>query len=586
VPFGEVIFSPMTLALFCCQSNHLHHSSSPTMLFSISSTGWPSRLLFPLACPLLPLLRLLPTPAGARFYPPSRLTTSLVTPTSRRPINRHGLLSRRTYIPQQASHIKPTIEKIKAWNEDTLLGWIQQYRPGLLRGDNLEKFKTASIRGGYFVKQAGNVEFFKNECNLPIEISGELADMARENVSIPRGHQANNLAGLSKVYVEDAFQSGIRYSPPDPLVATTGIKWVYQPPPDLYEVLATNVLDHYTHYKRNEMDKTYIPTYFFLGGAGTGKSRHASEFASSVRKAIMLRTQEPLYDELTQRLEKAFVFHVSFENGTPLLEEESNLWNAVGARMLHQLQYLGDINKRYIADLRTVFRLVAAAENVDLYDDFTGTLVVDRIQKAFTGPDDGINKQGAVYRLLGQIGDLGLMSQRGKAPFIAACVTGTCFGLVPEFLADTHRKRVYLPLNRLNAPKWKKDNSLVLDNSLINRLLVNDVGGHARAIELIVDLLDEYRKKNIQPNIADLADGVYLKLMDCYGEAVSMLHRHAFTVVQCALSRQQIYLGDTIPGSNLRWEQITATGLIWFERTGTDYYYNAPGYLVVPCIWL
>src|SRR2546423_11021075 len=75
--------SSPTKKLFFCQSNHLHHSSSPTM---------PLRLLFPFACPLPPLLRLLPKPAGARFYSPSRLSTSLVTPTSRRPINRHGLL--------------------------------------------------------------------------------------------------------------------------------------------------------------------------------------------------------------------------------------------------------------------------------------------------------------------------------------------------------------------------------------------------------------------------------------------------------------------------------------------------------------
>jgi hypothetical protein len=149
------------------------------MLFSISSTGWPLRLLLPVACPLPPLLRLLPTPAGARFYSPSRLSTSLVTPTSRRPINRHGLLSR-TYIPNQASHTKPTIEEIEKWDEDDLLGWIQKKRPGLLRGDNLEKFKAAFIRGRVFVRQAGDVGFFKNGCNLPIGISDELADLARE----------------------------------------------------------------------------------------------------------------------------------------------------------------------------------------------------------------------------------------------------------------------------------------------------------------------------------------------------------------------------------------------------------------------
>ena len=96
--------------LFFRQSNHLHHHSSPTT---------PLRRLSPLACPLSPLLRLLSTTANARFYSQSRLATSLITPTSRRPINHHELLSR-TYIPNQASHTKPTIEEIKEWDEDGL----------------------------------------------------------------------------------------------------------------------------------------------------------------------------------------------------------------------------------------------------------------------------------------------------------------------------------------------------------------------------------------------------------------------------------------------------------------------------------
>jgi hypothetical protein len=81
-------FSPLFI------SSGAFHSSSPTKLFSslhlriltlISSTGWPLRLLFPLPVPLLPLLR---------FCSPSLLSTSLVTPSSRPPINHHGLRSR------------------------------------------------------------------------------------------------------------------------------------------------------------------------------------------------------------------------------------------------------------------------------------------------------------------------------------------------------------------------------------------------------------------------------------------------------------------------------------------------------------
>ena len=89
------------------------------------------------------------------------------------------------------------------------------------------------------------------------------------------------------------------------------------------------------------------------------------------------------------------MFHVSFENGTPLTSEErSNPWNAVGVRLLHQLldKPIAYIRNRFVAEPSTVFQLVAAAENVDLYDDLTGILVIDGIQKALTGYDDGRNK--------------------------------------------------------------------------------------------------------------------------------------------------------------------------------------------------
>src|SRR5438128_2642652 len=116
------------------------------------------------------------------------------------------------------------------------------------------------------------------------------------------------ITSLSKVDAEEVFRAGIKYKPPRPLVKTSGVNWTFQPHPELYETLATNVLDHYVHYKRDEIDKTYIPTYFYLGGAGTGKSRHGSEFASSIQEAIKFCTQHPFYHELAQRLKKAFVF--------------------------------------------------------------------------------------------------------------------------------------------------------------------------------------------------------------------------------------------------------------------------------------
>jgi hypothetical protein len=107
------------------------------------------------------------------------------------------------------SQAKPTIEQIEKWDKNELLGWIHKKLPGLLTGDDLEKFETASIRGRTFVRHAGDVEFFQKM--LPYGISDELANLAMEIVGretagmkskllsftpcTPRRQQANNITG-------------------------------------------------------------------------------------------------------------------------------------------------------------------------------------------------------------------------------------------------------------------------------------------------------------------------------------------------------------------------------------------------------
>jgi hypothetical protein len=246
----------------------------------------------------------------------------------------------------------------------------------------------------------------------------DAADMKSKLLSfiscIPRRQQANNLTGPRRV--KDVFEAGIEYKRPRSLVKSSGRNWVFQPSPDLYERLASNVLEHYTQYKMGNIDKIYAPIYFYLGGAGTGKSRHGSEFASSVKEAIRLHAKFhtdndrckhcglcDLYNELLQRLENAFVFHVSFENGTSLTPEEiSNPMNAVGIRMLHQL--LGgdieDIRSEYVATPRNIFQLVAAAKNVDLDNDFTGILIIDGIHNANKWDSERMDKKMCLLFIL------------------------------------------------------------------------------------------------------------------------------------------------------------------------------------------
>jgi hypothetical protein len=110
--------------------------------------------------------------------------------------------------PKQA---EPTIQEIEEWDEDELLSWIQKKRKKLLRGDNLEKFKSADIPGSIFLKHAGDRKFFHEDCSLPIGPSEALADLASEIAGgetagmkskllsfmscTPRRQQANNVTG-------------------------------------------------------------------------------------------------------------------------------------------------------------------------------------------------------------------------------------------------------------------------------------------------------------------------------------------------------------------------------------------------------
>jgi len=79
--------------------------------------------------------------------------------------------------PKQASYKeKAAIE----WNVNDLLAWIEDERPNLLEEGDRKELKTARISGRVFLKQAGNAEFFKKECKLPIGPSRELADLTEE----------------------------------------------------------------------------------------------------------------------------------------------------------------------------------------------------------------------------------------------------------------------------------------------------------------------------------------------------------------------------------------------------------------------
>ena len=71
----------------------------------------------------------------------------------------------------------PTVQEMKAWDEEKVLRWIQQRDRNILKGDNLDNFNKAGITGRAFL--AFSVEDFK-ACDLPLAVAVALKDLADE----------------------------------------------------------------------------------------------------------------------------------------------------------------------------------------------------------------------------------------------------------------------------------------------------------------------------------------------------------------------------------------------------------------------
>jgi len=87
------------------------------------------------------------------------------------------------------------------------LSGLKKNRSKLLKDDQVKKLEQEDISGDIFLNHAGDVGFFKHECNLPIGASERLANLARELAGgetagilslmscTPCRQQANNVTG-------------------------------------------------------------------------------------------------------------------------------------------------------------------------------------------------------------------------------------------------------------------------------------------------------------------------------------------------------------------------------------------------------
>lgn len=334
------------------------------------------------------------------------------------------------------------------------------------------------------------------------------------------------------------------------------------------------VNQHYEAYNARYWDKTNIPVYLFLSGAGTGKSRNAMEFHKTVIHCLP-------DGELRQRLKNAWTFHVSLENGTTWRQiEEPSPYRAIGTRMMKQLlqKDLDEIISTYEQPTPwEVLQLVAKYHEMDLRN-VTVILVVDGLQNTIDRPDDRFDQGSQFYQTLSAIGDLAL-----KGTFLLPCCTATISGPVSSFLKSSPRHRILLPLPSLHSPTFLKDGieEGVFKKDYILDILVNDCGGHGRALEALEDALNG---REIQDcNVDNLMNDLRYKLTSRYPDTLSLTITEAQAVARAILTRQLVNADECLPGTNKTPPQITRPGLIRFNQIGGT---SQTGILEAPYVWI
>jgi hypothetical protein len=72
----------------------------------------------------------------------------------------------------------PTVEEVETWDLDTLYEWIQEMKPNILKGDDLEKLRKLDFDGDAFL--LSSLKFFQETCGLAAVVSLKLKGLANK----------------------------------------------------------------------------------------------------------------------------------------------------------------------------------------------------------------------------------------------------------------------------------------------------------------------------------------------------------------------------------------------------------------------
>ncbi|KAI9994923.1 hypothetical protein PInf_011766 [Phytophthora infestans] len=362
-----------------------------------------------------------------------------------------------------------------------------------------------------------------------------------------------------QVVVPTESQKSFVWKEPKSLVATTGANWDFQNSLDLGN-LASAIGRHYQAWRDGKTDKRSHPLFVCLDGPGTGKSRLLDEFPNVLQQRIF-RDETQGDPAMKQLLQTAYNFKITFENGTTDNYGISDPRKMIGTRMLYQLQEsdwtmfnANPVNQVFPAEVLTKLSAITETDS----NRMCVILCVDSLQKLQHEPG---SKHSEFYTAFASLCDL---VNASKCWLIVICAA-TIYQPVDEFLAASPQWREMLQTTSLKRPKINgRDVFDTFDygNGALTQLLVDDMGGHGRALEELFNVMLQNEGQAFE--FIPVMHKVLAAIRQAYPAIVAQMQsmKQAFLAV---ISRRRVD-GNSRFGS-LTLDQVISCGLIRLDGT-------------------
>ncbi|CAJ1370123.1 unnamed protein product [Effrenium voratum] len=383
-------------------------------------------------------------------------------------------------------------------------------------------------------------------------------------------------------WCEKLLAKKLKFGAADQLLATVGATWDYCGKEELRERMQIPIQKLHEQKGKNS-DKQLHPLFIAFAGPGQGKSRLLTEFPGLVEQCLQNVSER----QKLKFSKETTSFMISCENALSpgdWATEELNAQRFVACRMLWQLRNANKEAFREVgapadfAEFRVECSDSLVAEDVfaavlcDELNNSTVVIGVDGMQglPGFTDRSDAVGKDLPFYQVMQEV--CRLVNQK-EGPFVVACVAA--LQNVKSGLAGSPQARVFLELPRVTAVTRNKQP--VLPGHRLKDLLIEDMGGHGRALECLLEALME------MPNAAAtaLVGAVMRQLRQKYPDAIQLEPEADLKeLLRAAVSGRWIWSGDTV--GNLDPEKVELIRVKFKDGDPSQCLYR----IDLPYIWL